>query len=173
MTAETDSYPHIPAAFINAIAEEGTKEEAVQWLQKLWNENCALRKREEQKKAKKHPWPDEVLPAGILKNISALADAARLSYNENELRPALEEIRDMARNAVICGALRSAPPVTDEMVERAKRVLISFDYEICGPTQEKWCKTQEKWCKENPCLCEQVARAALIAALAHRGGEDK
>jgi len=36
-------YPHIPAAFINAIAEEGTKAEAVQWLQKLWNENCALR----------------------------------------------------------------------------------------------------------------------------------
>ena len=34
---------HVPAAFINAIAEEGTKAEAVEWLQKLWNENCALR----------------------------------------------------------------------------------------------------------------------------------
>jgi hypothetical protein len=27
-----------PAAFINAIAEEGTKEEAVTWLQSTWNE---------------------------------------------------------------------------------------------------------------------------------------
>ena len=36
-------YPHVPAAFINAIAEEGTKEEAIEWLQKQWNETCALR----------------------------------------------------------------------------------------------------------------------------------
>lgn len=36
-------YPHVPAAFINAIAEEGTKDEAVAWLQKQWNETCALR----------------------------------------------------------------------------------------------------------------------------------
>ena len=27
-----------PAAFINSIAEEGTKDEAVQWLQTTWNE---------------------------------------------------------------------------------------------------------------------------------------
>lgn len=31
------------AAFINAIAEEGTKAEAVEWLQKTWDENCELR----------------------------------------------------------------------------------------------------------------------------------
>ncbi len=36
-------YPHVPAAFINAIAEEGPKAEAVAWLQKQWNETCALR----------------------------------------------------------------------------------------------------------------------------------
>lgn len=36
-------YPHVPAAFINAIAEEGTKDEAIAWLQKQWNETCALR----------------------------------------------------------------------------------------------------------------------------------
>jgi hypothetical protein len=35
--------PHLPAAFINAIAEEGTKAEAIEYLQKTWNENCALR----------------------------------------------------------------------------------------------------------------------------------
>jgi hypothetical protein len=32
------------AAFINAIAEEGTKAEAIEWLQKEWDENCHLRK---------------------------------------------------------------------------------------------------------------------------------
>ena len=37
-------YPHVPAAFINAIRADGTKEEACDWLQKLWNETCALRR---------------------------------------------------------------------------------------------------------------------------------
>jgi hypothetical protein len=37
-------YPHVPAAFINAIAEEGTKEEAIRYLQEQWNETCALKK---------------------------------------------------------------------------------------------------------------------------------
>lgn len=37
-------FPHVPAAFINAIAEEGTKAEAIEWLQKQWNETCFLRK---------------------------------------------------------------------------------------------------------------------------------
>lgn len=39
----SDKYPHVRAAFINAIADEGTKEEAVQFLQEEWNENCVLR----------------------------------------------------------------------------------------------------------------------------------
>jgi len=38
-----EPYQHCPAAFINAIAEEGTKAEAVEWLQKTWDECCALR----------------------------------------------------------------------------------------------------------------------------------
>lgn len=36
--------PHYPAAFINAIAEEGTKLEAVEWLQKIWNELCEAKR---------------------------------------------------------------------------------------------------------------------------------
>lgn len=36
-------YPYAPAAFINAIAEEGTKDEAVEWLQKTWNELYAVK----------------------------------------------------------------------------------------------------------------------------------
>jgi hypothetical protein len=44
--------PHVPAAFINAIAEEGTKAEAIEWLQKQWNENCALRKQMREQNAR-------------------------------------------------------------------------------------------------------------------------
>ena len=35
--------PHAQAAFINAIADEGTKDEAVQFLQETWNELCEAR----------------------------------------------------------------------------------------------------------------------------------
>lgn len=35
--------PHVPAAFITALSESGTREELIERLQKLWNENCALR----------------------------------------------------------------------------------------------------------------------------------
>ena len=38
-------YPQVPAAFINAIEEEGTKTEAIQYLQDQWNETCWLRER--------------------------------------------------------------------------------------------------------------------------------
>ncbi len=31
-----------PAAHINAIAEAGTKADAIEWLQKHWDENCEL-----------------------------------------------------------------------------------------------------------------------------------
>lgn len=35
--------PRCPAAFINVIAEEGNKDEAIDWLQSTWNELCTLR----------------------------------------------------------------------------------------------------------------------------------
>lgn len=41
--SDTPDYPHVPASFINAIREEGTKDEACDWLQRQWNEICALR----------------------------------------------------------------------------------------------------------------------------------
>jgi len=37
--------PHHQAAFINAITEEGTKSEAVRYLQETWNELCEARAR--------------------------------------------------------------------------------------------------------------------------------
>lgn len=36
-------YPHVPAAHVNALAEEGTRAELIDWLQKQWNEICWLR----------------------------------------------------------------------------------------------------------------------------------
>lgn len=46
----SEEYPHVPAAFINAIYEEGTKDEAIGWLQKTWNELCAIRRENERLK---------------------------------------------------------------------------------------------------------------------------
>lgn len=46
-------YPHVPAAFINALAEEGSREEILGYLQEQWNESCALR--EEVKRLETHP----------------------------------------------------------------------------------------------------------------------
>lgn len=37
--------PHHRAAFINALAEEGTKAEVVEYLQKTWNNLCEARAR--------------------------------------------------------------------------------------------------------------------------------
>jgi len=53
--------PHTPAAFINAIAEEGSKKEAVEWLQKTWNERCHLERENEalRKDAERLNWIDE------------------------------------------------------------------------------------------------------------------
>jgi hypothetical protein len=51
MTAQSDApaatpqkSPHVPAAFINAIADEGTKAEAIQYLQETWNDYCAIKR---------------------------------------------------------------------------------------------------------------------------------
>ncbi len=41
---------HYPAAFINVIAEEGTMEDAIHYLQETWNELCEAR--EQLKEAK-------------------------------------------------------------------------------------------------------------------------
>ena len=38
-----EPFPHVPAAFISAIASGSTKAEAVRWLQRTWNEVCAIR----------------------------------------------------------------------------------------------------------------------------------
>lgn len=39
----SQNYPRRPAAFINVIADEGSKAEAVEWLQKIWDELCYVR----------------------------------------------------------------------------------------------------------------------------------
>ena len=42
MTYTSTKHPHVPAAFINTIREEGTKKEACDFLQAQWNETFAL-----------------------------------------------------------------------------------------------------------------------------------
>lgn len=42
MTIES-KYPHHPAAFINTIADEGSKAEAINFLQLTWDELCFIR----------------------------------------------------------------------------------------------------------------------------------
>ena len=48
MTNPRKEAPFVRASFINAIREEGTKEEACDFLQKTWNEKCALQARVEE-----------------------------------------------------------------------------------------------------------------------------
>lgn len=48
------NYPHVPAAFINALSEEGTREELIKYLQKQWNETCWLRDRLKDCEARDH-----------------------------------------------------------------------------------------------------------------------
>lgn len=38
-------YPHVPAAFINVLAEGSTKTELIQYLQEQWNETCFLKRK--------------------------------------------------------------------------------------------------------------------------------
>lgn len=66
--------PHVPAAFINAIAEEGTKAEAIEWLQKTWNENCLLRSQLAKAKA-----VNETV-AGYLRPLNELVVASEDDY---------------------------------------------------------------------------------------------
>ena len=39
----SEKAPHVPAAFINVLAEEGSRTELINALQQEWNENCRLR----------------------------------------------------------------------------------------------------------------------------------
>jgi hypothetical protein len=41
----TTKYPHVNAAFINALSEEGTKEQVLRFLQDQWNETVYLKKK--------------------------------------------------------------------------------------------------------------------------------
>lgn len=88
-------YPYVRAAFINAIAEEGTKEEAVSYLQKQWNETCALRAEIERLKAdlqKAHEgWQAEV---AVIRSI-ADDNLARAEKVEAERDEALAQLDDV------------------------------------------------------------------------------
>lgn len=62
--------PYVRAAFINAITEEGTKAEAVEWLQKTWNELCQTKHKVQAKQAEIDRLmlefcPDEMTPEQV------------------------------------------------------------------------------------------------------------
>lgn len=89
--------PHVPAAFINAIAEEGTKQEAVEWLQKEWNENRRLTRELAQmaaQKAKAERDRDDALSGCQFEFQRAMNAESRVSELEAKLA---EEQRDAER----------------------------------------------------------------------------
>lgn len=56
--------PKHNAAFINAIADEGTKEEAIEWLQKTWDDYVDLKK-EVESMEKSINWLTALESAGV------------------------------------------------------------------------------------------------------------
>lgn len=80
--------PHVTASFINAIAEEGTKAEAVEWLQKTWNELCAAESRIKELERKVAEEQDHAMMAGSQNS------ALRL-----QLRDAEERASNLAKQA--------------------------------------------------------------------------
>jgi hypothetical protein len=74
--------PHVPAAFINAIAEEGTKAEAIEWLQKTWNELCQA----------------ESKVRGLERKVAEEQDAAMMAGSQNSaLRLQLRDAEERAK----------------------------------------------------------------------------
>lgn len=93
------------AAFINAIAEEGTKAEAIEWLQNVWDENCEMRK---QALAQKNIIHDQAVEITRLLSIQERPPDGQSSVQNNLLRTALQE-------ALVAMRLASAlPGVADE-----------------------------------------------------------
>jgi len=116
-------YQHVPAAFINAIAEEGTKAEAVEWLQKTWNERCyvvsELRKlRDDMEHAAHNHAADLTFAASAsapsaTANARAVADALKLVLddwaNANSIGDDAREDAEAALNAFYAATLPEAP----------------------------------------------------------------
>lgn len=109
--------PHVQAAFINAIREEGTKAEACDWLQKIWNEKCALAARLAEVEQER----DQLL------NDTAIHSDQRAKYEdlrtsilagEASRQDAADAIRDLCRDneklAVRCGDLKARAAMLSE-----------------------------------------------------------
>ena len=71
-------YPHCPAAFINAIAEEGDKDEAVKYLQLTYDELCAKDRSIEAleaalKASMQYNWLDGDVPGSVAMQLIEIA----------------------------------------------------------------------------------------------------
>jgi|GEM_PF-3690028 len=83
-------FPHVNAAFINALAEEGTRGELIEYLQKQWNETCWLRAENERLRGliRQIAWSNAQCAADALKMRSIAMDEIRdrdSPSNENVL----------------------------------------------------------------------------------------
>ncbi|MDZ7824435.1 MAG: hypothetical protein U5K75_10650 [Ahrensia sp.] len=126
-------YPHVPAAFINAIREEGTKQEACDYLQKYFNENCALKKSWFYRfSAMLH----KCWPLGETK-MTLLAESASSSDN------AFEECSAFLISSIVI--------FSDAKQQRRRGVRITFTHKSATITIEaSWKAYAALWLKQNP-----------------------
>lgn len=107
-------HPHVPAAFINAIADEGTKAEAIESLQKQWNENCALRAELKALRApaQTQPTPSE---AELVKTEIARANEQDTAISASEV----EFMDELRRRRAQCAPMREALElIRKQVIER-------------------------------------------------------
>lgn len=103
------NYPHCPAAFINAIADEGSKAEAIEWLQRTWNELCAVRAELSALQAKVAAGEKDAQDAARYRWLRALSDANQFEVYDMARAPLLmhTEYLDAAIDAAISAHLPS------------------------------------------------------------------
>ena len=104
------SHPHVPAAFINAIAEEGTKAEAIEYLQKTWNELCALQSSVAQRPELTHSPALEHRADGYFRPASLRTIIARAALAVIEKPDGVETLDWQIADAVIAMLPKSLAP---------------------------------------------------------------
>ena len=119
------SHPHVPAAFINAIAEEGTKAEAIEYLQKTWNELCALKSRVAQSPELTHSPALEHGADGYFRPASLRTIIARAALAVIEKPDGVETLDWQIADAVIA-MLPKSPALDPATVEACAKLAENY-----------------------------------------------